>query len=567
MRHLKILMLACIGLLLTFAAYPQKKSVNTPKIVINTCSKDNNQASFDVDILMKYNIGCPNKPTDDPRDIQYFWDNQMITAWFSIHSISQSINYNGRNIPMSSIKGMEDKSLRIDIVYADVYSGNEKINNIKLPFDNIPLLFRGYENMGSWKIDLSNWLKTNNINEVVQYYEQGIELRNLTYKLSYPGEDNFLSICFQLKEMDKENNYNNIIKQADNYYNNKQYEQAKEKYTEANKLKQDEQYPKEKITEIDRSLAQAEKEVDNEQEYSQEDEKTQTDNENQSINSYNENDQSSSSYYNAQQIQKQQQAQKVIQEVNRIENQTQSNIQTINQTANNLSNLVGNIYAAQYAQREAEMARQAELERERREEERREREIEMAWNTMSDFENNFNGYFKKSLTDATGRECVYFYFGSIRKYKNEKTGSIKISNVFPVYCYPDGSWPYVSDITNKLKSKYGDVIIRGYFLTETNAERDKNNMANKARNSYFNNVNVNAYYFTYNEKPTNNNQNTDFWGKEKSDNNDTQKDFWGNEKSSNKNTNPQTDFWGNTSDTLKIKTDSLKNKSDDNFWK
>jgi tetratricopeptide (TPR) repeat protein len=57
------------------------------------------------------------------------------------------------------------------------------------------------------------------------------------------------------KEKAKEEQYQGLISAADGFLNEKNYESAKEKYTEALGLKLEEQYPKDKITEIDVLLA------------------------------------------------------------------------------------------------------------------------------------------------------------------------------------------------------------------------------------------------------------------------------------------------------------------------
>ena len=394
-----------------------------------------------------------------------------------------------------------------------------------------------------------------------------LSLRNLKIE-DFSGKNIYLEA--KIKKLEKDKNLNNVLSEADKILLSGDLKNAQNKYEEALRIDYTNNHAKNKLQEIKEKLnTDLTNQNDNASDWS--DYESSSDN-NSDETGYSKSDNSSSdntnnnsnSYNNTQQIQKQQQTQKTLQEIYRVEKQTQSNIQNIQQTADNLSNLAGNIFAAQNAQRENEMARQAELERERREEERREREIEMAWNTMSDFEQKFAGNFKKNFFEVTSRECVYFYFCRITKDRNNKTGTLKLSNVFPIYCYSDGTWPYTSDITNKIKSIQGDALIRGYFLSRTEAQKDMNDAVTAARKSYFKYISLNAYNFTFNESSGSGNNSKDFWGNE----NNT------NEKTPDVKDNKEKDFWGNISDTkkakidtLKIKADTLKKKTNDDFWK
>lgn len=562
-------------ILSTKTHYAQSGTVNYSNNVIKFC---NEKASFNVDFEILYNFSLPSSK----------WGTLKLT--FKVTSVSNNINLNGKQVATSKINHFNDNFIRISQVYADVYSGTNRINNININVDGYTdFLLKGTSSPVMNSITWTEIFNTDNREEILKMYEQGITLKNFTFKTNYHGQDGFIATpkdaCEQLRKLEVNDNYKTTIDEADNLLQAGQNEAAQKKYKEASRLKPSEQYPKEKISGIKKIQSQQ-----NQVENTASEPETIDDSDNNSdetsyssstSNSSSEKSQYSNNSNNNQQVQNYQKTQAIINEVNRSNRQTESNVQATYQTTDKALALVDNIFAQQRAQQqyenEREQEREAERERERMEEARKEREIEMAWNTMTDFENGFNGYFNKNLTDVMAKESVYFYFGSIKKYKNDKSGNLKLSNVFPVYSYPDGTWPYMSDIINKIKTKHGDVVIRGYFLTETAAKNDKNNKVSKARNSYFNSINQKAYYFTFNEKVANSSKNSDFWGNEKSNNNNntnkTQKDFWGNEKpasnenTTNKSNSSRTDFWGNDIEKKQVKTDSTKKKSDDDFWK
>lgn len=59
---------------------------------------------------------------------------------------------------------------------------------------------------------------------------------------------------------EQDNKYQAFIKEADQLFNNKSYEEAKQKYLEASSIKSAEQYPKDKVVEIDQRMAELAKE-------------------------------------------------------------------------------------------------------------------------------------------------------------------------------------------------------------------------------------------------------------------------------------------------------------------
>ncbi|NOQ25087.1 MAG: hypothetical protein GQ564_06960 [Bacteroidales bacterium] len=574
----KIIFLTVTFLLLILSVkkqYGQTGSEYSRNIEISLC---NSNAFINVNVEISYKFsGYVSNPDDKSALTGGFWDDGLLKMTFKTSSVSNYINLDGKQIATSSINGFNENVIKIMDLYADVYSGANKINNIKIGIDySQAAKLNGIPKSVINSINWTQIFNTDNKEEIIRIFNQGFTLKNFTFTHGFSEPTKFIatpkSSCSQLNKIGINDKYNSTVAEADNLLRSGQHEEAEKKYKEASKLKPNEQYPKEKINKIQKIQSQqnlaentsSEPEIIDEPD----NDSDETSYSSSTSNSSSESSQYSNNSNNNQQAQKQQRIQATINQINRSNAQTESNVQSIYQTADKLSVLVGNAFAQQNAQAEYEREREAELKRDRMEEERIEREIEMAWNSMSEFENDFNSYFRKNMSNVMSKKCLYFYYGNINKYREDKSGNLKLSNIFPVYCNADGTWPYISDITNKIKAKNGNVIIRGYFLTETDAIRDKNSMTSKAHNSYINNINSKAYYFSFNEPTESTNQNTDFWGNEKTENtNNSQKDFWGNEPSTNKSTNTQTDFWGNKVDTLKTKQDSLKTKPKNDFWK
>jgi hypothetical protein len=446
-----ILLFSCLlSISLLSSLYCQSGRINYPNNVIKLCS---NKASISVDLEVAYNIsGTYTHAADNTLTSGMFKDDCSITLTFKVSNTLSFINLSGKQVPISSIYGFLENYVRIGSASADVYVGGSKINTINMGVE----AFQDVEingTLNSVTDTYTTWskvLNTSNRDEILRLLKQGVELKNFILGKSFAPLIKYVatpnSACAQLNSIGVKEQYTSILNKADDLFNSQQYDEAIEKYKAASKLDYREQYPKDKIKEIKRiqgKLSSSDDENQNAYNSTETENITYTDE-----NSYdNTTANSSSDYdtdYSANSNSSYQSEQKIVTNYYQQAQNIESNRQTMYQAADDLAGLVGNIFSDINEDRENERARDAELERQRLAEERRIREIEMAWNAMNEFENGFNGYYKKNFYEVVGRESLYFYFGTTKKYRNDKSGSMKLSNVFPVYSYPDGTWPFVS---------------------------------------------------------------------------------------------------------------------------
>lgn len=389
----------------------------------------------------------------------------------------------------------------------------------------------------------------------------GLSLRNLKLE-DFSGIHIYLEA--KIKKKEKEKNLNKIVSEADELFLSGDLTNAQIKYKEARKIDNTNRYVNNRLNEIKEKLnADLSNQNDKTSDWDDYESSSEDNSASSSYRSDNASTSSSSGNNNMQ----------IYYDVQKLQDNTQRQNQIVANLATDLGGLAAQMFASNAAFKEEQRRKREEEERIRLEKERKEREIEMAWEKMTKFELKFSNFSKKDFYSVSNKSCVYFYFGSITKNKYNKSGSIKLSNIFPVYCYSDGSWPYMSDISNKIKSAYGKVTLRGYFMSQSEAQKDKNDAAVNARRSHINSVSLNAYRFTFNESSGTTTNNKDFWGKEESGNkNASDKDFWGNETNTNKKTptakdTKEKDFWGDELKPKKLKTDTIKTKTDKDFWK
>lgn len=290
-----------------------------------------------------------------------------------------------------------------------------------------------------------------------------LSLRNFRME-NFSSANMFLEA--KIDKIEKGKSMNIIISEADKLFLSGDLIKAQSKYEEARKLDYTNPYPVEKLKEIREKLMaekkaeqeklDAEKKAEEERlnteekasdwsDYESKSEKNSVEKENSNTNNSNTNYSSSNSNISSSNRNNNTNNAQIVYDAYARSQQIEQNRQTMYNAANNIGNLVGNAFASNAAFKEEQRIKRAEEERNKEEEERlemeKEREIEMAWETMTDFELKFSDLFKKDLNSLSNQSCVYFYFASIAKNKSNKSGSIKLSNVFPVYSYSNGSWP------------------------------------------------------------------------------------------------------------------------------
>ena len=162
----------------------------------------------------------------------------------AIDTYEKAIDYDPYNyLPDNKIESCERRRSR----------GDKLEKEYKRLITNADALFE----QKRYKDALSPYQKASNLKPEENYPKQKIEEIN---KLLVQQEQ-------KQKQQELENEYNQYIASADRMFNSKKYEQAKENYNKALQLKPDEFYPKQKISEIDKILADLAAKQKLEQEY------------------------------------------------------------------------------------------------------------------------------------------------------------------------------------------------------------------------------------------------------------------------------------------------------------
>lgn len=208
----KVKVITLFLLILSHLSYSQRKNIDK-ELILKTCG---NQAVFNIDIRYGYQIGAPRLSKDllnsmsngvlksnlnegntfiFQNELDYFWKNQGITFYSKVNKIK--LNYKGNNLERDDWGFL---NVFIDKIIADVYVGTKKINTVEIKARaNLNTYMIGSESIGSGKIDLSKWLKTDNAETVNKFVQQGIELRNLQFILKCTNEE--ISVCNYLKKI------------------------------------------------------------------------------------------------------------------------------------------------------------------------------------------------------------------------------------------------------------------------------------------------------------------------------------------------------------------------------
>jgi hypothetical protein len=233
-----------------------------------------------------------------------------------------------------------------------------------------------------------------------------------------------------------------------------------------------------------------------------------------------------------------------LQNINRIEQQIQQNRQmeqNLEQSVTGFVSIVGSMIAANQADKQAEKER-LELERLRKEEarlkaeeeariaaeearriefERKEairKETERLALLLNYYENTIPQYTRpNAYKDAALTDAYYFYI--VRTNEN----TLNFSKPFLLRKLGDGTWPFVADINNKLKSETSAVNFKlvGFYTDGDVALSNARLLVQSARQSGFN---VNEFNFIYkdykkmeqkpeDQTPSKKTTGSDFWKK------------------------------------------------------
>lgn len=133
---------------------------------------------------------------------------------------------------------------------------------------------------------------------------------------------------------------------------------------------------------------------------------------------------------------------------------------------------------------------------------------------------------------VTAKEIYMFGYITDKSTFQNETGSVAISNVFPVAQYSDGTFPFKTTVANKLKGYApGDVVLIGYYADKDSAEQMRNSFINLAAKSE-----LTVKQFVIKTLPSGNatpGANNDFWETGKKAGTtvpkpDKKADFWNN---------------------------------------
>lgn len=206
---------------------------------------------------------------------------------------------------------------------------------------------------------------------------------------------------------------------------------------------------------------------------------------------------------------------------------TSSTEQAIGAGIQTIANMV-NAGAAQKEEREAREALKRERDRQIAafEAAQLKARIEVRQNLVSSFPHGGTPITSHKVTEP--EVYLFAYFVDEASFPNQNV-SITVSNVFSVYKYDDGTFPYVTSVSSKLKGfGTGKLVLVGYYLQKAQAEKMYNSFINLAKKSDFA---INKFAFGV-DAPTRTGQSTtgDFWETGKTVKQPTKKSssFWDN---------------------------------------
>ena len=186
--------------------------------------------------------------------------------------------------------------------------------------------------------------------------------------------------------------------------------------------------------------------------------------------------------------------------------------------ATELIGMVGNLIEQGRINREKKEAKEAEQRQ--REQQRRQEEAEKAAETARyvaqrlELRNSLINDYSDGGVPLSSQKIgtkVLFYFTYIfdKNTIAESRPNISVSNIFSIFQYSDGTWPFKSSIQNDIKKigESGAIILVGYFTTNELAEEARNNFLDIAGRTFFE-----VKPIVYNSKKNNSTAGTDFWG-------------------------------------------------------
>lgn len=208
-----------------------------------------------------------------------------------------------------------------------------------------------------------------------------------------------------------------------------------------------------------------------------------------------------------------------------------------------ISNMV-NAAAAQKAEREAREALKYERDRQiaALAAAQLKARIEVRQNLVKSFPHGGTPLTSHKINES--QVYMFAYIVDETTFPNQNA-NITISNVFTVYKYGDGTFPYANSVSNKLKDfGSGKLVLVGYYLQKDQAEKMHTAFLNLARNSE---LTVNKFEFGLKAPSgtgnTTTNSKNDFWGEPLKEANkstttkstnveqmtprSTEEDFWG----------------------------------------
>ncbi len=182
--------------------------------------------------------------TEIPADAYGKWTTEFAMSLFQP---CEGVDLSPLNNPVDRVKyNANRKEFVSDKGYVENMQG--KIQRVMIDIENCQInKFQKLVNEGNKET------KARNYEEARKNYEEALEI--------YPDEKSVLSKLENLDEkMKKDQNvdqlYNKTIQEADAFLAQKNYEMAKQKYEGALRLKPQETYPRTKVAEIDREMAQ-----------------------------------------------------------------------------------------------------------------------------------------------------------------------------------------------------------------------------------------------------------------------------------------------------------------------
>jgi len=381
-------------------------------------------------------------------------------------------------------------------------------------------------------IDLLNLNNSDYKNKMANLFIKNLKVTQAK-SVSYGAES-------EIRDINKNNEYNDKIKEADALFTQKKYDQALDKYKQALSIKANEEYPKSRIKIIEDLL--------DKEKNSNAGKNTQTNSNNQnsqgntskgnSVESkYNNNTQQNSqsnqqqTNYDAKQkeIEAKIQASKVnyenqLKQSNEIENARQNTYSQLENslwgpnTGNN-QNQKPNNQQSEYEleqQRLMEKKKQEKLEQERIQAailEKKRKEAEAVANRKNFYENGIPVCSMPDKYKNPNLSVAYYFYIIKTDDKN-----LKFSSVFPIQKMSDNTWPFKNDIDNKFKTETKAVTYKmlGFYSDMSSASDKRNSLIADAQQAGFSTTEFDFKYKTYSAaEPGQNNKvnKDDFWNK------------------------------------------------------